>query len=132
MPEYITDISELSEREITILLCLIDRICADLLMDIEHPLPVLDPALYVQIFGGLQYQEKVEAALDWFEWLWSEAVQVCDLNSPEGKSEIIHGMLYRVVLVNDRITQLGYVHKLSARTGIPVGVILAEANEIRR
>ena len=132
MSEYVTDISELSKLEIAILLAVIDRICGDLANDIEHPLPTLDPALFVQVFGVEEYQRRIDSAEDWFEWLWKQGLLVCDIDTPEGKSEMIHGMLSRVVLVDDRITQLGYIHKLSARTGIPVMVILAEANRIRR
>lgn len=121
--------SELSEEELTLLWHLIESTIKrnPHLLD-KTSTKGLDPAEFVHIFGGDYYADLVAGAEDWFDWLWNQALLVCDLNDPQGKSDIIKGITARIVLLKDRIVQLGYFTKLSARTGIPIKLIMAETD----
>lgn len=128
----VTDASELDLWEFRLLSRLIDDAVERKPWLLDGEQEPLDPARFVQIFGGDTYQFYVDSAEDWFDWLWKEAAKVCDINTPSGIADIIRGFLPRIVQHPDRITQLGYIHKLSARTGIPVKAILVEAGTYRK
>lgn len=133
MPEFITDASELTEEEFTLFLLLIEETIKrkPSLLDKDKPIKGLDPSDFVHIFGGDLYGQLAAKAEDWFDWLWKQALLVCDIDDPQGKADIIKGMATRIILHEDKIVQLGYFTKLSARTGIPVKLILAEADSQR-